>query len=358
MVAATLTNGAAELSPDGLRPINLTTDLSQLADLMEVGFAGALDESGRAIIREMRTLGRIGWLNSAVNRLDGLFGGLQQGFVWIEDGQLVGNVSVMPIPYMRTAEADSTRGAIIANVVVHPAHRRRGLARSLLNAALDLIEQQGRAFATLQVDADNGGARQLYEQLGFREQRTFTRWVRPPRLSAPYPLSDLPPIVLRPARDWRMEYSLAERVRPNARGGLGWLHPTHPGLFRPSLFKGLTDALTGRSTESWALYHPSGKEIVAVARLNLAFGTSDRFDILVDPLAQTLFGRPDRSVETVLLNSLLRRVADRQRAAITEHPADDNVGGAALHDYGFEPRRTEVSMRLDWQHMDSIKPGR
>src|SRR5579864_821413 len=219
MVAATLTNGATDLSPDGLRPINLTTDLPQLADLMELGFADALDENGRAIIREMRTLGRIGWLNSAVNRLDGLFGGLQQGFVWIEDGQLVGNVSVMPIPNTRIAEGDSARGAIIANVVVHPAHRRHGLARSLLNAALDLVERQGRAFATLQVDADNGGARQLYEQLGFREQRTFTRWVRPPRLSAPYPPADLPPIVLRPARDWPMEYALAERLRPNAHGG-------------------------------------------------------------------------------------------------------------------------------------------
>src|SRR5215472_11243147 len=103
MVAATLTNGATDVSLDGLRPINLTTDLPQLADLMELGFADALDENGRAIIREMRTLGRVGWLNSAVNRLDGLFGGLQQGFVWIEDGRLVANVSVMPVPYPRAA---------------------------------------------------------------------------------------------------------------------------------------------------------------------------------------------------------------------------------------------------------------
>src|ERR1700690_2369755 len=131
MVAAMLANGAADLSLDGLRPINLTTDLPQLADLMELGFADALDESGRAIIREMRALGSIGWLNSAVNRLDGLFGGLQQGFVWIEDRRLIGNVSVMPIPYPRAAEPDGAQGAIIANVVVHPEHRRRGLARTL-----------------------------------------------------------------------------------------------------------------------------------------------------------------------------------------------------------------------------------
>lgn len=347
MVAATLANGAADLSLDGPRPINLTTDLSQLADLMELGFADALDESGRAIIREMRALGRVGWLNSAVNRLDGLFGGVQQGFVWIEDGRLVGNVSVMPIPYARAAEPDRAQGAIIANVVVHPAHRRRGLARSLLNAALDLMKQQGRRFAILQVDADNDGARRLYEQLGFRELRTFTRWIRPPRLHAPYPLPDLPDITLRPARDWRAEYDLAERIRPNALGGLGWLRPTYVGAFRPSLFKGVSDIFTGRATESWALYRPGSNEILAVARLYLAFGASDRLDLLVDPSAQALFGRPDRPVETLLLNYLLRRVDGRRRAAIVEHPADDGPAITALQGYGFEPRRTEVSMRFD-----------
>jgi ribosomal protein S18 acetylase RimI-like enzyme len=347
MVAATLTNGATDLSADGLRPINLTTDLPQLADLMELGFADALDESGRAIIREMRTLGRVGWLNSAVNRLDGLFGGLQQGFVWIEDGRLVGNVSIMPIPYSRAAESGGAQGAIIANVVVQPAHRRRGFARSLMSAALDRIEAQGRGFAVLQVDADNAGARRLYEQLGFREQRTFTRWVRPPRMRPPYPLPDIPPITLRPARDWRAEYVLAERVRPRSRGGLGWLRPTYPGTFRPSLLKGVGDALTGRATESWAVYHSPSQAIIAVVRLYFAFGSSDRFDLLVDPAAQALYGRPNQPAEALLLNYLLRRVADRHRATMTEHPVDDVIGSAALREYGFEARRTEVAMRLD-----------
>jgi hypothetical protein len=132
----------------------------------------------------------------------------------------------------------------------------------------------------------------------------------------------------------------------------------YTGAFRPSLLKGLSDALTGRAVESWALYYPSGKAIAAVARLHLAFGSSDRFDLLVDPAAQAVFGRSDQPVETLLLNYLLRRVADRHRAAITEHPADDAAGGAALQEYGFEPRHTEITMRLDLKSTITIQPGR
>jgi ribosomal-protein-alanine N-acetyltransferase len=55
------------------------------------------------------------------------------------------------------------------NVAVAPAHRRRGIARMLLDT---LFEQtaDGRRGYTLEVRVSNVGAIKLYEALGFRSR--------------------------------------------------------------------------------------------------------------------------------------------------------------------------------------------
>lgn len=57
----------------------------------------------------------------------------------------------------------------ITAVAVHPEHRRRGLARALLEAMLQLGREAGAERATLEVARSNGAARSLYAGLGFRE---------------------------------------------------------------------------------------------------------------------------------------------------------------------------------------------
>jgi [ribosomal protein S18]-alanine N-acetyltransferase len=59
--------------------------------------------------------------------------------------------------------------AEIHNVAVHPAHRRRGLARSLLVRALELAAADGALVAHLEVRSGNGAAIALYRQLGFEQ---------------------------------------------------------------------------------------------------------------------------------------------------------------------------------------------
>src|SRR5437773_2573763 len=97
MAAALVRRRAA--SEDGSpRPMNLTRDLYQIAELVEVCFASELDASGRASIQEMKTLGRMGpllWLFSFLEPL-GMGLGLGQAFVWRANGRVVGNVSVHP----------------------------------------------------------------------------------------------------------------------------------------------------------------------------------------------------------------------------------------------------------------------
>ena len=70
--------------------------------------------------------------------------------------------------------------ALIPEVGVRPAWRRRGIARALLLAALAGLRARGLQEARLVTDADNGqGARTLYESVGFAEVKQHRLYRRP-----------------------------------------------------------------------------------------------------------------------------------------------------------------------------------
>src|SRR5262247_4868826 len=56
----------------------------------------------------------------------------------------------------------------ITNVAVHPAYRRRGIAREMLAAVLDDAVRRSLSVVGLEVRPTNAEARALYESFGFR----------------------------------------------------------------------------------------------------------------------------------------------------------------------------------------------
>lgn len=57
----------------------------------------------------------------------------------------------------------------LLNLAVHPAHRRRGIARLLLTTALARAHSQGAAVVWLEVRPSNRAALALYQSFGFEE---------------------------------------------------------------------------------------------------------------------------------------------------------------------------------------------
>ena len=55
----------------------------------------------------------------------------------------------------------------INGLAVDPAYRRRGIARALLDAAIDESRSRGARRLTLRVFAPNAAARALYDAAGF-----------------------------------------------------------------------------------------------------------------------------------------------------------------------------------------------
>ncbi|CAN1518235.1 RimI Acetyltransferases [Caulobacteraceae bacterium] len=58
------------------------------------------------------------------------------------------------------------------------AHRRKGLARDILEALFATARQAGASRGYLQVEADNAPAVTLYEGFGFREAYRYRYWAR------------------------------------------------------------------------------------------------------------------------------------------------------------------------------------
>lgn len=318
----------------GARPVNLRTDLSGIAELIDLCFS--VDEAGRATARELRALSQTGALLSLLQRMDRLLDGLGQGFVWLEAGRLVGNVSIAAADY----PPDMGKGYIIANVAVHPDFRRRGIAKALVSKALEHIAMRGATFAILQVEADNHGARDLYRALGFYEERTFIKWQRSAMLRAPQKLEDMPFITLRQGNEWRAEYELARLVRPNRRGGIGWLRPTHPSQFRLSLWRFLGMLFSGQGIDRWIVRSADERSILASLTARTQFGGAVHLTLMVHP---NHWGK----LEKPLLNYALRRFDGQHRTLYLEHPADDAIANAIFEEYGFTRRHTLVHMRRD-----------
>src|SRR2546425_10786138 len=71
--------------------------------------------------------------------------------------------------------------AWIGMVLVHPEFRRRGIGRALLQHCIDSLRERG--VRCIKLDATPVG-RAVYRDLGFHDEWTLKRWVRP---SAPAP---------------------------------------------------------------------------------------------------------------------------------------------------------------------------
>ncbi|HLU10323.1 MAG TPA: GNAT family N-acetyltransferase [Oceanobacillus sp.] len=333
MVSLSLSNPPTSTS-NGVRPVNLKTDLAALADLIEVAFADSMDSSGRAAVREMRALSRFGTGLGVIAGMNDLVQGIGLGYVWIEDGQLVGNVSIYP------AHRHSGEGQvwIIANVAVQPEYRGRGIARKLMLASLDAIRNRrgGRASAILQVEENNVAARRLYDSLGFVNEGAWRQWRRSPSARIPPPFDNGQVYITKRRRgEWQAEYELATRIRPY---GLGWQRPLHKGLFRRSIKNILNDLINMRSVERLVVH--SQDEIRAVMWIERAFAASStQLMLMVDPEYHGLY-------DEALINLATRRFSGHSPLTM-EHPADDTVTSAILERYHFHVQRTLVHMRWE-----------
>lgn len=313
---------------NGLRPFDISRDLKQVADLVESCFAGTLDEDGQAYVQNMRASARNAhFLRWAAAVADSAPLPLS-GFVWVENGCLVGNLSLIPFT------VQGKRGYLIANVAVDPAYRRRGIARTLTTTAMHNIQQRGYASIWLHVREDNQPAQQLYRSLGFEERTRRTTWEVRPRTSVllehftPTPLPDL--IVSHPrAADWAYQRQWLQQTYPPE---LTWHLPLDLNSMRPTWTGSLHRLFTGVQIQQWAAY--DHQQLIGVLSWQPRSDHADIFWLAADP--------EHESEAIIALFTAVKRQINKRPRMVLDFPAGRST--PAFQQVGFHHQQTLIWM--------------
>ncbi len=320
MTSITAPAGAA--ANEHIRPVNILRDLPKVADLIELCFASSLDSEGQSYVRQMRHASHdASFLRWARNAVEGASMPLS-GFVWEDDGRVVGNASLVPF------HRKGRRIYLIANVATHPDFRRKGIARALTERTMGLAHQRGATELWLHARADNPGALEMYASLGFEERARRNSWRS--QTHTP-PLTAIPSVSIarRTSRLWTQQATWLDQLHPEE---LAWYRSWNWKGLKPGFWNWLYRAFVEFEQRQWA-----------------AFKQGELHGILVwTPLNRAeylwLACGPDSDPGT--LTALLvhaRRDLGYHRRLSLEHPANQNE--AAIQQAGFDLNRTLIWMR-------------
>jgi ribosomal protein S18 acetylase RimI-like enzyme len=334
-----------------LRPLNIVRDLPGVANLVEKCFADTLDAEGRNYIQQMRRAGQdnsfLRWANRAVETASMPL----SGYVWEEDGEIIGNVSL--IPYRHAHK----KYYLIANVAVRPEYRKRGIGRALTAAAMQLAKQRHADETWLHVRDDNLGAIELYRSMGFVELARRTTWqIQADRNAGAGSTGIL--VTRRVARDWPTQETWLLHLYPHL---LAWYQPMPWNSLRPGIGPALYRFMSDDVVRHWvaripfeSLDHPSGTISTrarthglpcAMVSWQAMAERSNRLWVAVPP-------EGNGEILSELLMHARHQFFWREKTNL-DFPA--GLYSAAIEAAGFHPNRTLLWMKSDETSADEMR---
>ncbi len=321
MASITVQTQSAQIGP--LRPLNILRDLPQVADLIELCFSSTMDDDGQSYLQQMRRASRDnGFLRWAGQVVDSASLPLT-GFVWEENGRIIGNASLVPHTFK------GKKIALIANVATHPDYRRRGIGRALTERVMASARQKGARELWLHVRDDNPTAIKIYTDLGFAERAKRTTYHS---TSAPLPSGTSNGVtVSQPtARDWPLQHAWLERAHPDE---LRWYARWDWDILGPGLWNWLYRSFVEYDVRQWAATR-NGQLLATVSWMFTARGANMLWAA----------ARPDGDASGLrsALEAARRDLAYHHKLTV-EYPAGEMV--EAIQSAGFSASRTLIWMR-------------
>lgn len=320
--------------PGPLRPLNILRDLPQVADLIELCFETTMDDDGQSYVQQMRKASKdrdfLDWANKLMESTSMPLA----GYVWEEDGKILGNVSLVFQAYR------GRKLAMIANVATHPSYRRRGIGRALTERALLAAQQKGTRDIWLQVRHDNPTAVRIYAQLGFEERARRTTYYSRSALgvaagnehAAELASADHRPISIAHhtrSHQWARQRQWLERAHPDE---ISWYARWDWNRLGPGLANAVYRLFVQFDVRQWAA--SSGRELLATATWVPTYRV---------PNALWLAAAPDAgSAVTKVLETARRDLAQYRKVSV-EYPTGELQ--TEIEAAGFEEFRTLLWMR-------------
>lgn len=221
-----------------IRPFNLPDDLQIMVEILPMMFQYPENENWNVQSDEMENLvdtvkgvKRIWPLIRLLQLVIPPLRDVLRGYIWEEDSSPVGLVNVI-----RSGSSDVW---IIGNVGTLPEFRRRGIARKLVQAGINYIQERGGKTAWLEVVSGNLPAFTLYESMGFEHfsgsvELSFSneQEIHPPTLNGDYRTEKLD------RSSWRVRYDLERSITPEI---VSKYNPVEEGRFKqPALLRFFT----------------------------------------------------------------------------------------------------------------------
>jgi ribosomal protein S18 acetylase RimI-like enzyme len=313
-----------------IRPMNVLRDLSAVADLIELCFSSTMDHDGQRYLSDMRRASRDARFLSWASHMAETASMPMNGFVWEQDGRIVGNTSLIPF------RDHGKRVYLIANVATHPDYRRQGIGRALTERAMLQARAKGASAVWLHVREDNPGAIRIYESLGFLEIARRTAWYAGPERSLAGSDSGIT-IGPRHPRFWPLQLSWLRRIYPEH---LSWYHSWNLNTPRPGFWNSLYLFFIDFQLKQWAAVR--GDALLATLTWMPQGGRAEPLYAAVPDLTP--------SGDEALYGEALTRLLIQARHAMShggtislDFPAGEM--SEAIRAAGFVPRRTLVWMR-------------
>ena len=269
-----------------LRKLKLPDDFIPLGDMLAETFQYPENESWSVqtdeqeqIKESVKNFKRIWPLIRLIQCISPPARDLMRGFVWEENGQLAGTSTIQ--------RRGATDVWVVGTVGVLPAYRRRGIARKLVEASLDLIRELGGKKAFLGVIDGNLPAYQLYESLGFENYSGSIEFhIIPETTPSEHALPEGYTLTPLKRFEWQLRYELEKRISPES---LLKYEPVEVGRFRmPFLIRLIWPLIMfaqGMHVKNFAIFtSPEGK---IVARFGYTIPTRGKglstLEIRLDP---------------------------------------------------------------------------
>jgi ribosomal protein S18 acetylase RimI-like enzyme len=313
-----------------LRPLSILRDLPAVADLIEMCFSNTLDSDGKRYVQDMRRAGNDNAFTQWANRAAETTSLPLTGYVWDENGKVVGNASL--VPFRREKE----RVYLIANVAVHPDYRRRGIARALTERVMQHAREKKINNVWLHVREDNFGAIDLYTQLGFIERARRAAWQASTDAHVPTLKTDLV-VANKPPRDWQTQLSWLSRLYPDF---LAWHRNWNFDSLRPSFWNWLYLTFIDMNVRQWT-----------AVKKNQSLANSESMEAALvwipyergEALFAAVGEKSDPSALTALLLHARRDLTHYHPSIVLEFPSSEFDG--AIRAAGFKALRTLIWMQ-------------
>ncbi len=254
------------------------------------------------------------------------------GFVWIEGGKIVGNVTLSP-------DEGRLDRYVITNVAVQSNSRRQGIARALMQESIKHLRTLNVKTALLNVRPTNPGAVKLYRDLGFGEIETRGEWTRAASRGGAQGMWH--PVALRRLSevDQRAAADLVRAATPSA---IQRYHSTRSDFtitWDDRMVEAVGDFFTGQTTRRWAL-EMDGRLAALLLLRGQQIATPHRVSLAVQP---DFRGRVEDDLLAFALRALARFPSREMRAYATSTHAE---WIAALEQNGFKAQNVLTLMTL------------